>query len=209
MSSEDPFEEQQQGADDDINGFCIGMRIRAARRYKRMTLADLAKETGCSLSLLSRIENDKSPPSVQTLIKLASVLKLDIASFFKSDRQLAVLFKPSERQTVPDLKRYVNTVAEVLNSPTGDWRLEGYLFKLGPGGHGGTPTTHEGEEMGYVVEGKLELTVNGQTYVAEKGDSFHFPSYLEHSYRNLLNTQTSFICVHTPPPSLNTLQGEA
>lgn len=206
MLSRDSLEEQRQGADDDIDGFYIGMRIRAARRYKRMTLADLAKEAGCSLSLLSRIETDKSAPSVQTLIKLARVLNLDIASLFKSDSQ--VVFKPSERQTVPDLKRYVNTMAEVLNSPTGDWRLEGYLFKLGPGGFGGTPSAHEGEEMGYVVEGKLELTVNGQSYVAEKGDSFHFPSYYEHSYRNLLDTETSFICVCTPPNSLKTLQGE-
>src|SRR3546814_2985631 len=39
--------------------------------------------------------------------------------------------------------------------------------------------SHQGEEAGMLVEGRLELTVNGQVYVLESGDSYYFESRSE------------------------------
>ena len=166
-----------------------------------MTLNDLAAVTGYSASLLSRVENGKTVPSIPTLLRLSKALDVDLVSFFKGDGDTTVLSKPHQRQRLKGLPHSQETELEILVPPAEGRLIEAFLVKLGPGGHGGKPLSHEGEELGYVIEGRLELTVAGRTYVAEPGDSFHFPTNLQHSYRNVGNGTTALIWVNTPPPS--------
>ena len=186
---------------EDLRRLRIGPRVRAARRLRGMTLNDLAAVTGYSASLLSRVENGKTVPSIPTLLRLSKALDVDLVSFFKGDGDTTVLSKPHQRQRLKGLPHSQETELEILVPPAEGRLIEAFLVKLGPGGHGGKPLSHEGEELGYVIEGRLELTVAGRTYVAEPGDSFHFPTNLQHSYRNVGNGTTALIWVNTPPPS--------
>ena len=58
---------------------------------------------------------------------------------------------------------------------------------------------HSGEEIGYVLEGEIELTVDGHKYRAKMGDSFHFRSELPHGYRNVGPTPARILWINTPP----------
>jgi mannose-6-phosphate isomerase-like protein (cupin superfamily) len=44
--------------------------------------------------------------------------------------------------------------------------------------------THEGEETGILVEGRLELVVGLETFMLEAGDSYYFESTKPHRFRN-------------------------
>ena len=57
---------------------------------------------------------------------------------------------------------------------------------------------HQGEETGMLVEGRLELTVNGQTYVLETGDSYYFESSKPHRFRNPFDAPARLISATTP-----------
>jgi len=59
--------------------------------------------------------------------------------------------------------------------------------------------SHAGEEVGYVLEGRLELTLGDERYLLEAGDSFHFPSEVPHGYRNPGRVRTRVLWVNTPP----------
>ena len=192
--------------EEDLRRLRIGPRVRAARRLRAMTLNDLAAVTGYSASLLSRVENEKTVPSIPTLLRLSKALDVDLVSFFKGDGDTAVLSKPHQRQRLKGLPYSHETELEILVSRAEGRLLEAFLVKLGPDGHGGKPVSHEGKELGYVIEGRLELTVAGRTYVAEPGDSFHFPTNLEHSYRNASSGTTALVWVNTPPPSASRLR---
>ena len=52
----------------------LGVRVRHARMVRGMTLKELADETRCSESMLSKIENDKAAPSFATLHRVAGAL---------------------------------------------------------------------------------------------------------------------------------------
>jgi DNA-binding response OmpR family regulator len=60
----------------------IGQTIRDARKLQDLTLKQLARRTGLSVSLLSQIERAESSASISSLYKIASALKLRMAELF-------------------------------------------------------------------------------------------------------------------------------
>ena len=59
--------------------------------------------------------------------------------------------------------------------------------------------THAGEEGGVIVEGELELTVAGKTWLLGVGDSYYFDSRLPHRFRNPGAVPTRLVSANTPP----------
>jgi quercetin dioxygenase-like cupin family protein len=57
---------------------------------------------------------------------------------------------------------------------------------------------HQGEEMGFVLEGKIELSVEGKKTIVNEGDTFFFRSHLKHGYRNIGDHEAQIVWVNTP-----------
>lgn len=57
---------------------------------------------------------------------------------------------------------------------------------------------HPGEEIGYVLTGAIELTVDGICYQLYAGDSFHFQSDSLHGFRNISDVEAKVLWVNTP-----------
>ena len=77
--------------------------------------------------------------------------------------------------------------------------LQGNIHILAPGATTDGTIQHSGEEVGYVLEGRIELTVGGETHVVEAGDSFHYRSEMPHGYRNLGPGPARVLFINTPP----------
>ena len=60
----------------------IGRTIRDARKTQELTLKQLARRTGLSVSLLSQIERAESSASISSLYKIASALQLRMGELF-------------------------------------------------------------------------------------------------------------------------------
>ena len=60
----------------------IGQTIRDARKTQELTLKQLARRTGLSVSLLSQIERAESSASISSLYKIASALRLKMSELF-------------------------------------------------------------------------------------------------------------------------------
>ena len=60
----------------------IGRNIRAARKEQSLTLKQMSRRTGLSVSLLSQIERAESSASVSSLYKLATALDCRLTDFF-------------------------------------------------------------------------------------------------------------------------------
>src|SRR5260370_37831227 len=59
--------------------------------------------------------------------------------------------------------------------PTGRGNLlSGYINDIEPGGGSEGVIPHEREELGYVLDGEIELTVDKHTYQLRLADSFYF-----------------------------------
>ena len=62
--------------------------------------------------------------------------------------------------------------------------LEANIHNVAPGGEKDDPITHQGEAVGYLLEGEIDLLIDGTTYHMKAGDSFFFKAHLTNGYRN-------------------------
>lgn len=181
----------------------IGAQLKRERLLRGLRLKDVAEATGLSKSLISKIENNKTSPSLSTLHRVAKALNTNVSALFAMDETLdKVVHRPHERPIAGKVQTMVEwdgIEAEIMVPYENGRLLEGFVFVMEPGGHSGGLLQHAGEECGYVLEGQLELTVDGKTYTLNPGDSFFFISDKPHAYRNPGKVTTRVIWINTPP----------
>jgi transcriptional regulator with XRE-family HTH domain len=180
----------------------IGAKVKHARMVRGITLKQLADEAGCSESLLSKIENDKAMPSFATLHRIAAALGTNVSVLFSTASEGAqVVSRAGERPIIvtDQLRTGKGVQLERLIPYSREYLLQSNIHLIEPGGRTDGPISHAGEEIGYVLEGEIELTINGNRYRAKTGDSFHFRSELPHAYRNIGSKPARVLWVNTPP----------
>jgi transcriptional regulator with XRE-family HTH domain len=181
----------------------IGVRLRHARLTKGLSLRAVADQVGCSESFVSKIENDRVNPSLTTLHKLVRVLETNIASLFSDtpDDTSVQVFRPGSRPLIrmDPLRHGKGIVLERLLSQARSTLLQANIHRIDPGGESDGRIEHEGEEIGYILQGELELRIDDKTYLLSAGDSFFFPSHLPHGYFNPGEVETRVIWINTPP----------
>ena len=68
----------------------LGEKLKTLRLQDRLTLVELAEKSGVSKSLLSRIEQGRSVPTITTIQKIASAFGIILSDFF-ADRSTSYL----------------------------------------------------------------------------------------------------------------------
>ena len=182
-------------------GLLIGVQLKHARLNRRISLRQLADDVGCTESFLSKVENDKVRPSLTMLHTIVKALGINVAKLFSEPGSPTVtVLKAGKRVTfqmeLASPGRGI-TLESLLPIPL-SVLLEANIHHVEPGGSTNGFIDHKGEEMGFVLKGTLEITVDGQTVTVEKGDSFFFQSHLPHGYRNPGTTTAQILWVNTP-----------
>src|SRR5699024_100998 len=62
-----------------------------------------------------------------------------------------------------------------------------YVLEIGPGGKNEILYQNNSEELGYVLEGKIVITLDNKEYELEEGDSIYFPGKIPHGWENKTN----------------------
>jgi len=180
----------------------LSVRLRLARQLRGMTLKAVAEAAGCSESLLSKIENGKASPSLPMLHRLVQALDTNIGWMFEEvDGEEGIIFRQGSRPliTLDPLRRGEGISLERVIPYSPGHVLQCNIHHIEVGGESAGPIQHAGEEVGYVLEGEIELIVEGRTYRLSSGDSFAFRSELPHHYRNAGEGPASIFWVNTPP----------
>ena len=159
----------------------IGARLRHARLVKGLLIKDLAERVGVSVSLISKYENDKLLPPLTVLHKLVSELQTNIGALFDSNWSgVGYIARAGSRPRISAAGEG-NSVGVTLERiiPNGMGHLlQGNIHIVAPGGGSMGAMSHEGDEVGYVLEGRLELSIDGTTHDLGPGDSFAFASHV-------------------------------
>jgi len=161
----------------------VGDRLREIRLKSRLSLRELAKQSGLNVNTLSLIENGRTSPSVSTLQQLGQSLRVPITVFFETDHgeKKAVFQKNGARPHAA----FAHGLMEDLGAGMPRFGTEPLIITLNPNADSGkNPIVHTGREFVYCVEGKIAYTVDTETYVLEPGDSLLFEAYLPHYWRN-------------------------
>ncbi len=195
--------EQDEMAEQDATAadLQIGARVRYARVLKGLRMRDLAKKVNCTESMISKIEANRVVPSIPMLQKIIVALDRNMASFFGLELDTHKLVqRPEERVLVEGdaLRGGLNVRYERLVPPAAGNLLEANIHNIGPGGHKTDQIKHQGEAVGYLLSGEIELDIDGSTYHMTAGDSFFFKAHLKNGYRNVGAVPARLLWVNTP-----------
>lgn len=181
----------------------VGIKLKLARQTKGLTLKELASRSRCSESLLSKAENGKALPSLPLIHRLVRVLETNISWLFdETEPEDTPVFRAGERPVVTLDNRPGDGAGvsfERIIPYKGGHLLQSTIHHIDVGGKSGEAITHEGEETGYVLRGRIELNLDGVVHSLQAGDAFCFRSHVPHSYRNTGDEPASILWTCTPP----------
>jgi len=67
---------------------CIGANVRRLRKQKSMTQDNVVERTGMKRTYMSKVENGRLEPTLNSLFRLADALEVDVIELFSSEREL-------------------------------------------------------------------------------------------------------------------------
>ncbi|MBU0595817.1 cupin domain-containing protein, partial [Candidatus Bipolaricaulota bacterium] len=164
----------------------IGETLRKLRLEQGVTLKRLAETCGLSTSFLSQAERGLSSISVSTLERVCSALGLSLREFFAEADPAGVVDEAHAQVLRVADQPAVNLSDAAIKYRFLGREFPGRLFEVVigeiPRGYVYPPASHEGEEFGYVVEGRLRLSLSDAEYDLGPGDSYHFGAHTVHGY---------------------------
>ena len=177
----------------------LGADIRALRKARGLTLTDIAAVLNRSVGWLSQVERDLSEPSISDLRQIAEALGVPMSLLFghasaPADEQGYVVRAGARR---PMGSGEEGLIEELLSPDlTDDFEVIHSTFR--PRSRMQTPAKRPTQEVGYIVSGKLDLTLGGREFTVGPGDSFRFRAEA-YSWANPYDEPVVAIWVIAPP----------
>ncbi|MFH8617280.1 helix-turn-helix domain-containing protein [Streptomyces sp. NPDC017979] len=151
----------------------VGPRLRALRRDRGITLAELAATTGVSESTLSRLESGLRRPSLELLLPLARIYDVPLDDLVGAPRT------GDPRIHLKPIKRFGMTFVPLSRRPGGVHAFK-MIIPASPKPLEPTPQTHEGFEWLYVLTGRLRLVIGERDLTLPSGEAAEFDTSQPH-----------------------------
>ena len=179
----------------------VGKKLKEIRLKRDMTIQVLAEKSQVSSNMISRIERGLTIPSVEILMRLAMVFDKSINYFVEdvSTSHEIVHTRPGERdKTVYDDEEN-NMQTESFTSGLRDPQFMSFYCTVKEGGTSGVQNMyHPGDELIYVLEGKIKVAIADEMYILQQGDSLSFKSHLPHRWDNVGDADAKVIWTLSP-----------
>lgn len=176
----------------------VGARMLIVRRLNGWSQRQLAKRAGVPHSAISMIEQGQISPSINSLQKVLDGVPMTLAEFFSLDLdvQIRVFFKREQITSI----RENNIIRSSIASRGGEEAVVMRREQFEPGADTGEePMVAEGEMIGFVTHGAIEMTVGGEMEVQEAGDAFYFERRRPHRFRNRGQEVAEMVVALLPP----------
>lgn len=161
----------------------ISNTLKKTRAEKGLTLEETSNLTGVSKAMLGQIERAESTPTISTLWKIATGLKISFSEFLSNveNNNNVVMIEGLEPVFESDGKMILYNVFP-FNPLTG---FEYFYIKLLPGAHHvSTPHKTSTEEYVVVTEGTLDIVINSKKYTLKAPSALSFKADEFHEYNN-------------------------
>lgn len=178
----------------------LGERIKKRREYLKLQLNDLAKKVGISPSALSQIEKAKAFPSITNLKSIADNLITTVGELIGENETLGKnpLVKCAEMKFV--LENDSGAALYLLSHHDQGKQMETYFIRFkAKAVSDGFMRNHPGQEFLYVLSGEIEVKLDEDKFILNKGDSFYYNSNIPHKITNFNESRSEILWIVTPP----------
>jgi transcriptional regulator with XRE-family HTH domain len=182
----------------------LGEKLKALRKKLGITQKELALQVGLTPSFISQLEKNLISPSLDSLLKLSEKLNtqpIHLLMDREEEVQTKAILTPGERQEIHlrGMKTGVMKL-QLLVSDTLNRRMEPYLLTLKKGAAiQGHFHHYKGDEFAYVMEGELEITLQGQKHRLRRGDSIYLESTVPTHWANTGKGEAVLLWALSPP----------
>jgi transcriptional regulator with XRE-family HTH domain len=154
----------------------LGRWLRLLRKRQGLSLADVAGSSGLSQSFLSQMERGLVQPSLRSVNRVAAALGTTASAVFALQGAGPVsLVRRGEGEIFADSRLLVR----------GNRAIHPMEIRAAPTEFGDY-FEHVGEELLYVIEGRIEVEVaRSDKYVLTSGDALYYASMIGHRWRNV------------------------
>ena len=175
----------------------IGEKIRFLRQQNQLTQEELADRCELSKGFISLLERDMTSPSISTLKDILAALGKDLPAFFSDPEDQKVVFSTEHYA----IKRNEDEKSELcwLIPNAQKNSMEPILLTLEPDGETYPDNPHEGEEIGYVLEGTITLVIGKKKYPVKRGESFLIHPDKPHFLMNKGKRPAKLLWITSPP----------
>ncbi len=161
----------------------IGEQLKSIRKRRNMTLDDVAALTGVSKPMLGQIERGQSSPTVNTLWKISTGLKIPFSSFMKKKEVKYDIVDYKEQDMVLEengsMRAYTIFAFDPVQSN------EAFYIEFDAGCRHHSDKHNDGvEEYIFVIHGKLDMLLNGTKVTLNEKQAICFEANIPHSYLN-------------------------
>jgi DNA-binding protein len=173
----------------------LGGKIKQMRNQKGLTQEELADRCELTKGYISQLENDLNSPSIATLTDILSALGSNLSEFFREEAKEKVIFGKEEY-----FEKDADGVLWKWLIPNAQKNMmEPVLVELAEGVSTSGDIPHEGEEFGYVLEGRIAVVLGNKQYICKKGEAFYYSAGKPHSILNKGKGKAKFLWISTPP----------
>ncbi|MEU5153746.1 XRE family transcriptional regulator [Glycomyces sp. NPDC021274] len=163
----------------------VGPRLRALRKAREATLADLSEQTGISVSTLSRLESGSRKPTLELLLPLAKAHNVSLDDLVDAPQT------GDPRIHMRPVTRHGMIYLPLTRRPGG---IQAYKLII-PGGNRGEPNpqVHEGYEWMYILNGNLRVVLGDHDFVMKPGEAAEFDTRTPHWFGNADERSVEFL----------------
>lgn len=173
----------------------IGEKLKRLRVKKQLTLEELANRSELTKGFLSQVERNLTSPSIATLADILEALGTTLGEFFAEEKDERIVFGSAdffENEQEGYKVSYIVPNAQ-KNS------MEPILLELEKGGMSQELEPYDGEEFGYVLQGKVTLHYGEDCLTVKKGQTFYIKCDKTHFLSNDGGSAAKVLWVSNPP----------
>ncbi|MCD8347983.1 MAG: XRE family transcriptional regulator [Lachnospiraceae bacterium] len=160
----------------------IAVNLKRLREERHLSLGQLAEAAGVSKVMLSQVEKGASNPTINTIWKITSALQVTYADLLELPESNVIHVKKADIRPLDENKYHIYSYYK----RDANRNFELYQIEMDVGCvHSSIGHLKESSEYIIVVEGEMELEVNGESHYLKTDDGFCFDAMVPHTYRNV------------------------
>jgi transcriptional regulator with XRE-family HTH domain len=173
----------------------ISERLKGLRESLDLPVAEMAKKIGRNVEDIQLYESGEKDIPMSYLFDVAQKFGVNASTLISGEEprmNVYFLTRYGKGVSVERVKAYkYQGLAGGYKYP----KAEPFEVTVAPSNNPIYLNTHKGQEFNYVLEGRLQLQINGKDLILNPGDSIYFDSSYPHGMKALDEKQVKFLAI--------------
>lgn len=173
----------------------IAQRIKGLRESLDLSVDQFATACDISIEEYKEYESGQRDMTISLLKRIAKQYGVDVTTLMFDDEPRMSSYFVTRKGTGMEVNRISAYKYQTLAGGFSNREADVFEVTIEPCDNPIHISCHEGQEFNLVLEGKMQLQINGKNLVLDEGDSIYFDSKLPHGMKALDNKKVKFITV--------------